>query len=210
MLFFVIAIIALGWAAFGFSWTRDRRNEKSRYGLPPSPYITQSGPLAPPRTAAMAQARRQQVLAALIVAAVATYFLTRLWSFMWGLHILVDVALLAFAVALYMRSLNPQVFNQPVSAGFTTRLDRSDRPERHNRGVEIDEPANAGWVKSSGYAGTSVLSAAPRPPVTGVVDSGEQSLIDIPERRFASLGSAGRFAPVLEDERTAVRPGPAR
>lgn len=207
MLFLVIGIIALGWAAFAFSWSRERRNEKSRYGLPPSPYITNSGPLAPPRTAAMAQMRRQQVLAALIVAAVLTYFLTRLWSIMWGLHILVDIALVAYGIALYMRSLNPQVFNQPASG--STSPHRPGRPQRRNNSTETDE--HPGWVKSSGYAGTSVLSASPRRSVTGVVDAAESSpLIDIPERRFANLGSASRFAPVLEDERTAVRPGPAR
>ncbi len=178
MLFFVIAIIALGWAVFGLSWSRERMNAKARYGLPPSPYVTRTGPLSPPRTAAMAQMRRQQVLAALVVAAVGTYFLTRLWSVMWGLHILVDVALVGYGIALYMRSQNPQVFNQLASANFP---------------------------------GTSVLSANPRTASARVAERREEkSLIEMPERRFPSLSGSGRFAPVLEDERTAVRPGPQR
>ena len=210
MLFLVIAIIALGWAAFGLSWSRDRMYQKSRYGLPPSPYVTQSGPLAPPRTAAMAQMRRQQVMAALIVAAVATFLLTRLWTIMWGLHILVDIALIAFGVALYMRSSNPRAFNQPVSSGLPGRIEQTPQRAATTNGVDAGVSADPRWVKPSGYAGTSVLSARPRTSVASVASPEQPSPIEIPERRFGALGSAGRFAPVLDDERTAVRPGPAR
>lgn len=66
-----------------------------------------------PTTAEMARVRRQQVLVGLVMAAIVTFFLTRLWPLLWALHILVDIALIAFAVAMYMRAANAQRKSQP-------------------------------------------------------------------------------------------------
>ena len=74
-----------------------------------------SGPsrFGAPTTAEMARVRRQQVLVGLVMAAIVTFFLTRLWPLLWALHILVDIALIAFAVAMYMRAANAQRKSQP-------------------------------------------------------------------------------------------------
>jgi hypothetical protein len=47
----------------------------------------------------MARRRRREVLGALALAAVTTLLLARAWSAFWALHLLVDVALLAYAYA---------------------------------------------------------------------------------------------------------------
>ena len=189
MLLFVVLIIALGWAAFAVTWGRDRLNSRPSFGIPPSPYDQRSsGPFAAPQTPEMARIRRQQVFAGLVGAALLTVLLAQLWTVMWGLHILVDIALVAFAVAVYARSAKlssaPRSFNEPVVA---------DRAAPIARG------------RTNGPA--SVLSSS---PTTALRPAADDSLIELPERRLPSMSATGRFAPVLEDERTAVRPGPAR
>lgn len=197
MLFLVIVVIALGWAAFAFSWSRDRLNAKAGFGLPPSPYAVHSSPMSAPRTASTARMRRQQVLSALIVAAVLTFFMARLWSVLWGLHIIVDLALVAFAAALYARSLNPGVFEAQTEASHGVSQPSRSIPQTAG-------PVATPLVGSTSFARPSVLSSSPRSSLPTV---DEPSAIQMPESRF---GGSGRFAPVLEDERTAVRPGPAR
>ncbi len=209
MLLLVIVIIALGWAGFAITWGRDRVRSTTGGGLMPDPYAThQSSLFDVPRTEEMARTRRQQVFAGLVVAAVLTYVMTRLWSVMWGVHLLVDVALIVFAVAWYLRSANgslsvlgvagPAGFNQPVT--YDSIDDAA--PVATSQPPVSPAPVANGWVGSNV---SSVLSSVPRVPL---VAAGDEPDFGLPERRFGGLATTGRFAPVMEDERVAMRPGP--
>jgi len=102
MLFLVILVIALGWAGWAWAWGRDRYISGAGIGLPTSP-ISGRHPsaLGAPRTPGMARKRRREVLFALAFAALLTLLLARAWSAMWVLHLLVDVALIAYGWAVY-------------------------------------------------------------------------------------------------------------
>ncbi len=163
MLPIVILIIALGWAAFAVTWGRDRMRATSEFGLPPDPYATgRSRLFDAPRTEEAAQIRRQQVLAGLGIAAVLTFFMTRLWSIMWGLHILVDIALIAFLAAWYLRSSGGNLtrseggrsfgFNQPVPLADTDVARTVSKPVpvyAHASGQTTPAPVASGWVSSA-------------------------------------------------------------
>lgn len=107
MLLLVIVVIALGWVVFAALWVRDQMRAQPASGLIPSPYESvRKSRYGAPRTEEAALVRRQQVLVGLVVAAVLTFFLTRMWSIFWGLHVVVDLLLVAFAAAWYLRSAN--------------------------------------------------------------------------------------------------------
>ncbi len=100
MLYFVVLVIALGWAGWFWSWSRDRFLSNSGLGLPPSPLAPRPpSAFAPPRNAAMARRRRREVLGALALAALLTFLVARAWSPMWLMHVLIDFALLGYGWA---------------------------------------------------------------------------------------------------------------
>ena len=102
MLFLVILIIALGWAGWFWSWGRDRMLSNNGLGIVPNPFAPRPvSPLSAPRTASMARRRRREVLGALALAALVSFLLARAWSLLWTLHVLVDLALIAYAAAVY-------------------------------------------------------------------------------------------------------------
>ena len=108
MLFLVILVIVLGWAGWFWSWGRDRFVSNAGLSLPPSPLAPRPrSALAPPRTAVMARRRRREVLGALALAALLTFLIARAWSPMWTLHVLVDIALLGYAWAVYTLERGP-------------------------------------------------------------------------------------------------------
>ncbi len=97
MTFLVFLLIALGWVGWLWAWGRDRMVGGGGPNLHmPSLQAGPRGPLAPPRTAAMAHRRRREVLAALALLALSTFVLARAWSPLWAVHLLVDVALVAY------------------------------------------------------------------------------------------------------------------
>lgn len=96
MTFLVFLLIALGWVGWLWAWGRDRMLGGGPSLHMPSLQTGPRGPLAPPRTAAMARRRRREVLAALGLLVVSTFVLARAWSAMWAVHVLVDVAFLAY------------------------------------------------------------------------------------------------------------------
>lgn len=97
MTFLVFLLIALGWVGWLWAWGRDRMIGGGSPSLHmPSLQAGPRGPLAPPRTAAMAHRRRREVLAALGLLVLSTFVLARAWSPMWALHLLVDVAFVAY------------------------------------------------------------------------------------------------------------------
>ncbi len=59
------------------------------------------GPLAPPRNPQMAHRRRREVLVGLALAAVTTLVLARAWGLLWPVHLLIDVALIGYAYAVW-------------------------------------------------------------------------------------------------------------
>ena len=103
MTFIVVLVIALAWIGALWTWTRDRVLVGGRDQLSPLPFgappRSASGPLAAPRTAAMARRRRREVLTGLALLAVTTFVLARAWSSLWALHLLVDAALLTYGYA---------------------------------------------------------------------------------------------------------------
>lgn len=100
----LVVFIALGWVAFAVWWGRNRLTARQSYGYASNSYGTQSTMFATPRTEHMARLRRQQVLAALVGIAILTLIMTRLWSVVWVLQIVSDLAVIAFAFAWYSRS----------------------------------------------------------------------------------------------------------
>jgi hypothetical protein len=103
MLFLVVLIIALGWAGWFWSWGRDRFVSNNGLGLSPNPFAPRpASPLSAPRTASMARRRRREVLGALALAALLSFLLARAWSLLWTVHIAVDLALIAYAAAVFM------------------------------------------------------------------------------------------------------------
>lgn len=96
MTFLVFLLIALGWVGWIWAWSRDRMLGGGPSLHMPSLQAGPRGPLAPPRTAAMARRRRREVLGALALLVVSTFALARAWSALWVLHLLVDVAFVAY------------------------------------------------------------------------------------------------------------------
>lgn len=166
MLPIVILIIALGWAGFALTWGRDRMRSNNDFRLPPDPYaVRRSSFIDVPRSEEAARVRRQQVLTGLIIAAILTFLMTRLWSIMWGLHLVVDVALISFAVAWYLRSSGARL----VGAS-------SSRPRGFNQPVPLAATESAGPVPHATAAYASVPQhAAPAPVVSGWVNSAPAS-----------------------------------
>lgn len=141
MLFLVIVVIALGWLAFAASWARDRTKATPNLGFIADPYLARkASPFDAPRTEVAARTRRQQVFSFLIVAAVLTFFMTRLWSIMWGLHLLADVALVVFGAAWFLRS-----SDRPLIGEGTWRTAGFNQPVRE---PVVAAPVAHGWVNS--------------------------------------------------------------
>ncbi len=125
MLFLVILVIALGWAGWVWAWSRDRFISGSGIGLPGGALSGRPpSALAAPRTPTMARKRRREVLAALVVAALFTLLLARSWSVLWAVHLLVDVALIAYGWAVFTLESNGAPRNVPQQSGPLLRTPR--------------------------------------------------------------------------------------
>lgn len=121
MLFFVILIIALGWAGWFWAWGRDRYVSKSGLGLPPSPFGPQpQSPLGAPRTSVRARRRRREVLAALATGVLLSFLIARNWSPMWLVTIGLLGALVAYGRAVYLFE-NPEA-RDGIETPFRARL----------------------------------------------------------------------------------------
>ncbi len=122
MLFFVILIIALGWAGWFWAWGRDRYVSQSGLGLPPSPFGPQPhGPLGTPRTLGRARRRRREVLAALVTGIVLSYLIARSWSPMWVATLGLIIATGLYGRAVYLLE-NPETRGRGELATLRSRL----------------------------------------------------------------------------------------
>jgi len=146
MLFLVVLVIALGWAAWFWSWGRDRLVSNPGLGLP-TDLFAKDPPSAfgPPRTAAMARRRRREVLGALGLCVLLSLLLARSWSPMWSVHLLADGALAAYAWAVYsLERPTPLIDHddEVVDLEAATRLARGPLPDgetpRHQPGPRSD------------------------------------------------------------------------
>ncbi len=105
MTFLVVLLIGLAWAGWLWAWGRDRFMAGHGFGGSGIPQMSSiqrpPGPLATPQSAVMARRRRREVLGGLALAAVTTLVLARAWSLLWSVHLIIDLALIAYAWAVW-------------------------------------------------------------------------------------------------------------
>lgn len=121
MQFFVVLLIALGWAGWLWAWGRNQLIERNGLGLPPSP-------LGPPTTSRFgvpqnptdARQRRRQVLAGLALGLITSVVLARAWAPLWALAVGCAFLLGWFAVAVYqVESGSPE---RPIGQSLAERF----------------------------------------------------------------------------------------
>ena len=148
----IFILIALGWAGVVFAWARDRvGTDTGRLPLgAPRPSLRPEGPFAPPRTARMARRRRREVLVALVVGVVCSFLLARAWSALWTVHVLFDVALVAYVWAVLALERPGLVSARPTLT-----------PVRHPEAGERDRPGPRRAAEPI-LTGSGPAGAAPR------------------------------------------------
>ena len=101
VLFFVVLVIALGWAGWLWAWGRDRY-VSGDLGLPPNPFAAApTSRLAAPNTQSKARQRRREVLGTLAVVTLLSILLARAWSLMYVIAFASLCASLSYAWAVY-------------------------------------------------------------------------------------------------------------
>ena len=102
MLFFIVVVIALGWAGWLWSWGRDRYVSTPGLGLPPNPFgPTPTSRFGAPQSRSHARRRRREVLGSLVVGVLISFLLSQAWALLWAVTVVGAFLLGWYAVAVY-------------------------------------------------------------------------------------------------------------